>query len=257
MRRTWTVLGALVLVLLAAGPASAGPPRPVSGQLTDDSVVIGAADRQVVQQAVDRLEAKRDIGLHTVFVSDFDAVPAGEWAQRTAELSGLGDSDILLAVAVGGGTYDYGWWVAEGFPLPVADVDAVLASEVVPDLAARDWTQAVVTLAEQLRSLAETPAGAETPAAGSETAAGSEAVAGSGTAPDSGTATDSGTAPDSAAEAGSDTARDSTMARRDNASGNTLPWSGTTTLVVIGLLAVVLVSGHLLSRRNASSSSPR
>ncbi|WP_269158396.1 TPM domain-containing protein [Modestobacter sp. VKM Ac-2984] len=233
------VLGALVLVLLAAGPASAGPPRQVSGQLTDDSVVIGAAGRQVLQQAVDRLEAERDIGLHTVFVSDFDAVPAGEWARRTAELSGLGDSDLLLAVAVGGGTYDYGWWVAEGFPLPVADVDAALASEVGPDLAARDWTQAVVTLTEQLRSLAETPTSSETPAAGSETPAASETPAGSGTT------------------GGSDTSTDTTMATSDEGPGSTLPWSGATTLVVIGVFAVVLLSGHLLSRRNASSSSTR
>ncbi|MCZ2805585.1 TPM domain-containing protein [Modestobacter sp. VKM Ac-2983] len=229
MRRTWTVLGALVLVLLAAGPASAGPPRQVSGQLTDDSVVIGAAGRQVVTQAADRLEAERDIGLHAVFVSDFDAVPAGEWARRTAELSGLGNSDLLLAVAVGGGTYDYGWWVAEGFPLPVADVDAVLASEVSPDLAAREWTDALVTLAGQLQSLAET-------STGSGTAAGSQEPTGPGTA------------------SGADTATDVDTAANGETPGNTLPWSGATALVVMGVFAVVLLSAHLLSRRGPPGS---
>ncbi|MCZ2826156.1 MULTISPECIES: TPM domain-containing protein [unclassified Modestobacter] len=228
MRRTWTVLGALVLVLLAAGPASAGPPRQVSGQLTDDSVVIGAAGRQLVQQAVDRLRAERDVRLHAVLVSDFDAVPAGEWAQRTAELSGLGNSDLLLAVAVGGGTYEYGWWVAEGFPLPVADVDAVLTSEVSPDLAAREWTDALVTLSEQLRSLAAAPTGAGT-------ASGSDAPTGTGTASGADTATDVNTA-------------------NEEAPGNTLPWSGATALVVMGVFAVVLLSAHLLSHRRSPGS---
>jgi hypothetical protein len=49
-------------------------------------------------------------------VSSFDNADPGEWAQDTAQLSGLDEDDVLLAVASGSATYEYGYWVDDDVP---------------------------------------------------------------------------------------------------------------------------------------------
>ncbi len=160
MGRPLVVLGALMLALLGAGPASAAAPMKVTAQLTDPTVLLSAADRTAVHEAVNQLAGEHHIGLYVVFVSTFDSLPAEDWAEQTAQLSELDESDMLLAVAVGGEGYEYAWWVDEGFPLVEVDIQAALSSEVEPKLEAENWTDVVITLAEQLQSLAEGTDGA-------------------------------------------------------------------------------------------------
>jgi uncharacterized membrane protein YgcG len=158
--RPLVVLGALMLALLGAGPASAAAPTEVTAQLTDRTVLLSAADRTAVHEAVNQLAGEHDIGLYVVFVSTFDSLPAEDWAEQTAQLSELDESDMLLAVAVGGEGYEYAWWVDEAFPLLEVDIQAALSSKVEPKLEAENWTDVVITLAEQLQSLAEGTDGA-------------------------------------------------------------------------------------------------
>ena len=166
MGRPLVVLGALMLALLGAGPASAAVPMEVTVQLTDRTILLSAADRAAVHEAVNRLAGEYDIGLYVIFVSTFDSWSPDDWAEQTAQLSELDESDMLLAVAVGGEGYEYAWWVDEAFSLLEVDIQAALSSEVEPKLEAENWTDAVITLAEQLQSLAEGTEGA----AGGETA---------------------------------------------------------------------------------------
>lgn len=163
LRRSVVVLGALAL-LSVAGPASAEPPVEMTEQITDRVGALGSG-APAAEQAVADLAAEDDLALHAAFVSSFGSTPSGDWVEETAQLSELGGSAILLAVAVGAdGTYQYSWWADETFPLAEEDVEAVMTREVEPRLEAGDRSGAVVALATQLRSLAE-PGAAEDAAA--------------------------------------------------------------------------------------------
>ncbi len=152
MRRPVTVLGALALVLAGAGTASAEPPLEVTGQITDQAGVLGTG-KPAAEQAVADLAAEDDLNLYSVFVSSFDNADPGEWARDTAQLSDLDESDMLLAVAVGDATYEYGYWVAEDFPLSEVDLERAVTGEVDPRLAAGDRSGAVRALAVRLQDL--------------------------------------------------------------------------------------------------------
>jgi uncharacterized membrane protein YgcG len=147
-----TVLGALALVLAGAGTASAEPPLEVTGQITDQAGVLGTG-KPAAEQAVADLAAEDDLNLYSVFVSSFDNADPGEWARDTAQLSDLDESDMLLAVAVGDATYEYGYWVAEDFPLSEVDLERAVTGEVDPRLAAGDRSGAVRALAVRLQDL--------------------------------------------------------------------------------------------------------
>lgn len=159
MGRSVVIFGALALVLLVfrPAPASAEPPLEVTGQITDEIGALGSGAASA-WASVEELSAEDQLGLHAVFVSSFDSADAGEWAEDTARLSELGESDILLAVAVGHESYEYGWWIDESFPLSGADVESAISGEVAPQLEAGNWSGAVVALSEQLQSLAATHA---------------------------------------------------------------------------------------------------
>ena len=152
MRRPVTVLGALALVLAGAGTASAEPPLEVTGQITDQAGVLGTG-KPAAERAVADLAAEDDLDLYAVFVSSFDNVDPGEWAEDTAQVSGLDETDVLLAVAVGDATYEYGYWVDEDFPLSEVDLERAVTGEVDPRLAAGDRSGAVRALAVRLQDL--------------------------------------------------------------------------------------------------------
>ncbi|WP_141233885.1 TPM domain-containing protein [Geodermatophilus saharensis] len=140
------VLGvAAVLVLAGGGPALAEQPFEVPGEVTD---LVGALDGGVsrVQQAVDRRQAEDGTQAFVVYVSSFDGLDSGEWAARTAQFSGLGGTDVLLAVAVD--DRQYGYWVDDSFPQSNTEIDDFLARDVEPELAAADWSAAGVAFAE-------------------------------------------------------------------------------------------------------------
>ncbi len=157
MGRSVVILGALALVLLVSGPASAEPPVAVTTQITDQVGALGT-EAASVRASVEELSAEDELDLHAVFVSSFDSADASDWAEETARLSGLSGPDILLTVAVGDGTYEYSWWVDESFPLSEVDVEGAISDQVEPQLQAGNWSGAVVALSEQLRSLAATDA---------------------------------------------------------------------------------------------------
>ena len=164
MRRPVIVLGALALVLSGAGTASAEPPLEVTDRITDEVGALGTG-AAAAEQAVADLAAEDDLGLHAVFVSSFDNADSGEWARDTARRSGLGEDDLLLAVAVGDATYEYGYWVDDDFPLAEVDLERAMTGEVEPRLTAGDRSGAVVALAAQLQELVKTEQAAEREAA--------------------------------------------------------------------------------------------
>lgn len=151
MRSSFVVLGALAMLLAGAGPAAAEPPVSVSDRITDDVDVLG--DEQTVRAAIEDLTADSEIDLYVVFVSSFDAENGTDWIEQTARLSELEGSDLLLAVAVGDETYEYGWWVDDSFALSQVDLENVMTTEVVPEFESGNWDTGSIALAAQLRDM--------------------------------------------------------------------------------------------------------
>ncbi|SMO98702.1 TLP18.3, Psb32 and MOLO-1 founding protein of phosphatase [Geodermatophilus aquaeductus] len=141
------VLAVAAAVLLAGGaPALAEPPFDVPEEVTDRAGVLGSGDLAEVQQAVDDRQADDGTQVFVVYVSSFDGVPQGQWAQATAEASGLGSTDVLFAVAVD--DRRYGYWVDDAFPQTDAEIEDFTARDVEPQLGADDWAGAAVAFAE-------------------------------------------------------------------------------------------------------------
>jgi hypothetical protein len=146
MRALLVALGTLALLLVGAVPASADPPVTLSDQLTDRLKVLGA-DAPQVQSALDRAQAY-GISISVVLASGFDAPEGSDWAADTAEKSRLASSDMLFALDVTRGTYQ--WWIGDSFPLPDTDVEGVLTSDVEPLLATGNWAKVVISLIDGL-----------------------------------------------------------------------------------------------------------
>jgi uncharacterized membrane protein YgcG len=145
--RRLTILTCLLAGLLLAGtsPALAVPPSGVTDQITDE---VGALDgqEQEVRQALNDLHAETGIRLYVVYVDSFDGVDRAQWTRSTAQQSGLGDKDVLLAVAV----EDRRYGVHYGDQIDPAALQKVLSTDVEPRLSQGDWAGAAVALAEGL-----------------------------------------------------------------------------------------------------------
>lgn len=153
MRRSFVVLAALVLGALAvlgttAGPAVAEPPIEVEDQLTDQVAALNAEDRAQVATALSDLQAEAEIGLFVVFVSGFDVDADSDWAAETAALSDLDASDMLFAVDVDAGAYE--WWTGDDFGLSPTEVEQLMTDDVQPLVVEEDYAGAVVALTEGL-----------------------------------------------------------------------------------------------------------
>ncbi len=105
MRRLFVVGGAAALVALTGAPASAEEPFRLDEQVVDEAGVLG--DEAAVESAVEELQAEDGTQLFVVFVDTFEGASGGEWLESTADLSGLGGNDALIAVAVDDRNYAF------------------------------------------------------------------------------------------------------------------------------------------------------
>jgi tetratricopeptide (TPR) repeat protein len=147
VRRLTVVLGVLAFLGFSVAPAAATPPFDVPGQIT---VSQDAADVDTgeVQDALDQLRSENGTQLFVVFVDSFDGAQGKAWTEETAQVSGLGTNDAMLAVATG--DRRYGTWVPDDV-LPADETDALATEQVEPLLADGRWTDAAVTFADGLR----------------------------------------------------------------------------------------------------------
>ncbi|MCU1621093.1 MAG: hypothetical protein JWR66_1300 [Modestobacter sp.] len=146
MRALLVALGTLGVLLVGAVPASADPPVTTGDRITDTAGALGA-DRSRVQSALDQAQ-HHGITIWVVLVPGFDAPDGTDWAAATAAQSKLPNSDMLFALDVTHGSYQ--WWIGDSFPLPDTDVDGVLTSQVDPFLGTRPAADVVVALANGL-----------------------------------------------------------------------------------------------------------
>ncbi|CAM2966505.1 hypothetical protein BST27_12950 [Mycobacterium intermedium] len=147
------VILTIVTVSLAGGllapPAGAQPPFRLPTYVTDNSGALTDSGRSAVATALDHLYTERHIRLWVVYVDDFSGQQAESWARRTYQLSELGSSDALLAVATAGRAY--------AFLVPSSvqgvssrDVDDLRRNRIEPALRANDWSGAAIAAANGL-----------------------------------------------------------------------------------------------------------
>ncbi|MER7461948.1 TPM domain-containing protein [Streptomyces sp. NPDC097981] len=141
-------MAAALLGLGGWGPAGAPTARaddPVTlsgqGQITDRVGALG--DRKAaVASALDRLYEGHRIRLYVTYVHDFSGRSAQSWADATAQKNGLGQDDVLLAVATGARQYAYSADVDSGFTEnQLADV---ARTAIEPALRQNDWAGAAI-----------------------------------------------------------------------------------------------------------------
>ncbi|MFD9411208.1 TPM domain-containing protein [Streptomyces sp. NPDC059989] len=146
--RAALALAAALLALGGWGVAQAPHARaedPVTlsqqGQITDRVGALG--DRTgAVTAALDKLYADRKIQLFVAYVRDFSGRSAQSWADATAEKNGLGQNDVLLAVATGARQYAYSAALDSGFT--EQQLAAVARTAVEPALKQNDWAGAAI-----------------------------------------------------------------------------------------------------------------
>jgi uncharacterized membrane protein YgcG len=159
VRRLPVVLGLTAALLLAgSGPALADPPFGVSGSVTDQAGVLSSGDKAQIEQAIGDLRKNEGISEYVVFVSSFDGLNGKQWVTQTAEQSGLGPNDVMLAVATGERHYG----VHPGSAVDADKLNTVIIDDVQPKLSDSDWSGAAVALAEGLGSGSGVSSGALT-----------------------------------------------------------------------------------------------
>ncbi|MFI6145078.1 TPM domain-containing protein [Streptomyces sp. NPDC051109] len=150
--RAGLVLAAALLGLGGWGVAGAPAARaedPVTlsgqGQITDRVGALG--DRTAaVTTALERLYAGHRIQLFVTYVHDFSGRSAQSWADATAQKNGLGQDDVLLAVATGARQYAYSADVDSGFT--AAQLADVARGAIEPALRQNDWAGAAIGAAD-------------------------------------------------------------------------------------------------------------
>ncbi|MFE2481432.1 TPM domain-containing protein [Streptomyces sp. NPDC059389] len=150
--RAGLVLAAALLGLGGWGVAGAPAARaedPVTlsqqGQITDRVGALG--DRTAaVTAALERLYAGHRIQLFVTYVHDFSGRSAQSWADATAQKNGLGQDDVLLAVATGARQYAYSADVDSGFTQ--AQLADVARTAIEPALRQNDWAGAAIGAAD-------------------------------------------------------------------------------------------------------------
>ncbi|MFJ2557727.1 MULTISPECIES: TPM domain-containing protein [unclassified Streptomyces] len=135
------------LLLPGAEDARAEDPVTLSrqGQITDR---VGALDghKGQVTTALNRLYDSRRVQLFVAYVRDFSGRSAQSWADATATRSGLGQDDILLAVA----THDrqYAYSAGTGSGLTGGQLAEVARTAIEPALRQNDWAGAAIGAAD-------------------------------------------------------------------------------------------------------------
>ncbi|HWM34465.1 MAG TPA: TPM domain-containing protein [Pseudolysinimonas sp.] len=146
------VVGGLLVAgaLLLLNPVAAYAEDPVDlhgAYVLDEAGVLD--DTGAVTDALDTLYAERGTQLFVVYVETFEGAAGDQdWVNRSAELSGLGDSDVLLAIA----TVDrvVRWSVSESFPVSDDRLQSIYDDRVVPELKSGDWGGGAIAFAQGL-----------------------------------------------------------------------------------------------------------
>ena len=141
------LLGLLLLALLGApAVAVAEAPFRLPNQITDQVQALDDAGFADVQAALDDLYNAQRIRLWVVYVADFAGQNPSAWSEQTAQLSALGDRDVLLSVATVDRAYTFS--VPPGLSeISSSEQDDIEINEIEPALRGDDWAGAAIAAA--------------------------------------------------------------------------------------------------------------
>ncbi|MEV4443215.1 TPM domain-containing protein, partial [Streptomyces sp. NPDC049577] len=115
------------------------------GRITDTVGALGHRRAQV-EAALDRLSATHHVQLFVTYVRDFSGRSAHAWADATADRNGLGQHELLLAIAVQGRQYAVSAARDSGFAK--AQLEKVSGIAIAPALRQNDWAGAAIGAAD-------------------------------------------------------------------------------------------------------------
>ena len=147
------VLAVFTAGLLLATPAGAQGPAKLTDHITDSTGVLTDTSRAAVNSAIDRLYRDRHIQLWVVYADNFNRFKPDNWADKTRSESGMGDSDVLLAVATNTKLYAFAV-PPKAQDLTPAELNSLQSNKIEPAIAARDWSGAAVAAADGLNKSA-------------------------------------------------------------------------------------------------------
>ncbi len=148
--------GALValtsaLLLSTAAPAIATQPVDLGGAYVLDEAGVLGSESSGVEAALDRLFDTTGAALYVVIVERFEgSVDSIAWADETAALSGLGDRDALLAIAVD--DREYATSVGVEFPASDQQLSDAETDALIPELRDNNWADGIIAYADSLTS---------------------------------------------------------------------------------------------------------
>lgn len=141
-------LSAKVQAELMSDVLPASPPITLTDQVTDGAGALSDAERQDVDSALDRLADESDLRMFVVYIESFDGTEPVDWANASANQSGLGPDDLLLAVATV--DHEFGLSADTNVPLTTSQlrsIDRAVASAVEDER----WAPAATDAADAVR----------------------------------------------------------------------------------------------------------
>lgn len=135
------------MLAVFAAPMAAQAESPVDlggAYVVDTAGVVGSREAEITA-ATDSLYAQTKLQLFVVYVDSFTGVTdKTTWATSVAQKNGLGDNDILLAVA----TVDRNYSIFYGANAPDASTtEGIETDDIIPALKKSDWVGAAVAAA--------------------------------------------------------------------------------------------------------------
>ncbi len=138
-------------LLATAGPALADAPSNLTSEITDTAGVLSDADTARLQGALTTLRQDTPYQLFVAFVPSFDGMSGPDWADATAEASGMGTDDLLLAVA----TEDRRYGLSVDPAIDLSDTQVAAIERAAADrLSEDDWAGAAIAAADETRAAA-------------------------------------------------------------------------------------------------------
>jgi uncharacterized membrane protein YgcG len=148
------VLTILTAGLLLATSAGAQPPSKLTDHITDSSGVLTDSSRAAVSSAIDRLYHDRHVQLWVAYVDNFSRFKPENWASQTRDASGMGNNDVLLAVATNTKSYAFDVPPKAAQDLTPAELTSLRSNKIEPAVGAKDWSGAAVAAADGLNKSA-------------------------------------------------------------------------------------------------------
>jgi hypothetical protein len=146
------VLAAQFSILAISTPASAVRPLELQRQITDRAGVLDADEQMQVRRALDHFYDRTGLRMHVVYVESFSGLAPQQWTGETANKSGLGKNEVLLAFARKNRAFGH---ITANPDLSKTALQTIDEQRIEPALRNDDYAKATVDAADAYGDVAE------------------------------------------------------------------------------------------------------